>query len=242
MAVRNPTVVEPSEDTPTRNHIIGALPEAELDAVIAVLEPFALPVNTVIYEAGEKIRYVYFPTSGCVSMVNKMEDGSVEVGTIGMEGFTGLAVLLRDDQMPSRAFVQLGGSSYRMDSATFRETIERHPAFERLVSRYSLALFNQVAQSVACNRLHTLEARCARWLLMTHDRTGHERFLLTHEFLSYMLGVHRPAVTLAAGVLQRAGLIHYTRGVITVVDREGLEKVACACYDIIRRNYARLED
>lgn len=242
MAVRNPTVVESTEDTPTRNRIIGALPKSERDAVIAALEPYPLPVNTVLYEAGETIRYVYFPTSGCVSMVNQMSDGSVEVGTIGMEGFTGLPLLLCDDQMPSRAFVQLGGSSYRMDAATFRTTVDRHPAFARLLARHSLALFNQVAQSVACNRLHTLEARCARWLLMTHDRMGHERFLLTHEFLSYMLGVHRPAVTLAAGVLQRAGLIHYTRGVITVVDRDGLENVACACYDIIRRNYARLED
>ena len=242
MAVRNPIVAEPSEDTPTRNRIIGALPKAELDSVLEALEPFPLPVNTVLYEAGEKIRYVYFPTSGCVSMVNRMDDGSVEVGTVGMEGFTGLPLLLRDDQMPSRAFVQLGGSSFRMDAETFREIVDQNPAFERLLARYCLALFNQVAQSVACNRLHTLEARCARWLLMTHDRMAHERFLLTHEFLSYMLGVHRPAVTLAAGVLQRAGLIHYTRGVITVVDRGGLEKVACACYEITRRNYARLEE
>lgn len=242
MAVRNPTVNESFEDTPTRNRILAALPTAELDAVIPVLEPFPLPVNTVLYEAGDKIEHVYFPTSGCVSMVNRMEDGSVEVGTIGMEGHTGLPLLLWDDEMPSRAFVQLGGSSYRMDAATFRRTIDRHPVLARLLARYSLALFNQVAQSVACNRLHTLESRCARWLLMTHDRMQHERFLLTHEFLSYMLGVHRPAVTLAAGVLQRAGLIHYTRGVITVVDRQGLEKVACACYEIIRRNNARLEE
>jgi CRP-like cAMP-binding protein len=241
MAVRNAKVMKPSVEPPTLNRIIAALPRAELERVTAELEPFALPVNTVLYEAGETIEYVYFPTSGCVSMVNVMEEGAVEVGTIGFEGFTGLPLLLDDDQMPSRAFVQLAGQSHRMDAATFRKSVENNPMLARLLARNSLALFNQVAQSVACNRLHTLESRCARWLLMTHDRMLRQPFFLTQEFLSYMLGVHRPAVTIAAGVLQRAGLIHYTRGIITVIDRAGLEGVACACYQITQRNYARLE-
>jgi CRP-like cAMP-binding protein len=241
MAVRNAKVMKPSVEPPTLNRIIAALPRGELERVMAELEPFALPVNTVLYEAGETIEYVYFPTSGCVSMVNVMEEGAVEVGTIGFEGFTGLPLLLDDDQMPSRAFVQLAGQSHRMDAATFRKSVENNPMLARLLARNSLALFNQVAQSVACNRLHTLESRCARWLLMTHDRMLQQPFLLTQEFLSYMLGVHRPAVTIAAGVLQRAGLIHYTRGMITVVDRAGLEGVACECYAITQSNYARLE-
>jgi CRP-like cAMP-binding protein len=173
-------------------------------------------------------------------MVNTMDDGAVEVGTVGFEGFTGLPLLLGDDCMPSRAFVQLTGASYRMRADTFQDALESNPSFVLLLKRHSLALFNQAAQSVACNRLHTLEARCARWLLMTHDRMRMESFFLTHEFLSYMLGVHRPAVTLAAGTLQRAGLIRYTRGHVTVLDRSGLESASCACYERTRANYNRL--
>jgi CRP-like cAMP-binding protein len=228
------------DEAPSRNRILAALPQAEFDRVLSDLEPFALPLNTVLYEANSPITHVYFPTSGCVSMVNALDDGAVEVGTIGFEGWAGLPLLLGDDRMPSRAFVQLAGESYRMSAAAFAKAIDRNPEFSRLLGRHSLALFNQAAQSVACNRLHTLESRCARWLLMTHDRVRKEPFTLTHEFLSYMLGVHRPAVTLAAGVLQRAGLIRYMRGKVTVVDRAGLEAASCVCYDITRRNYARL--
>jgi CRP-like cAMP-binding protein len=240
MAVRNPSAIEMIEDAPSRNRILGALPPAELNSLVADLEPFALPVEAVLYEADSPITHVYFPTSGCVSMVNVMEEGAVEVGTIGFEGFAGLPLLLDDDRMPTRAFVQLSGNSFRMQAAAFHRSLDRNPAFLRLLNRHSLALYNQAAQSVACNRLHTLESRCARWLLMTHDRMRMEPFSLTHEFLSYMLGVHRPAVTLAAGVLQRAGLIRYTRGKVTVLDRAGLEAVACACYEVTRKNYERL--
>jgi CRP-like cAMP-binding protein len=240
MAVRNPSAVEMAGDAPSRNRILAALPPVEFRRVSEDLEPFALATHTVLYEADAPISHVYFPTSGCVSMVNVMKEGAVEVGTIGFEGFAGLPLLLDDDRMPTRAFVQLTGSSYRMQAALFHEALEQNPAFERLLNRHCLALFNQAAQSVACNRLHTLESRCARWLLMTHDRMRMEPFTLTHEFLSYMLGVHRPAVTLAAGVLQRAGLIRYSRGKVNVLDRAGLEAVACACYEVTRRNYERL--
>jgi CRP-like cAMP-binding protein len=240
MAVRNLAAIETVDDAPSRNRILAALPAVEFSRVSQDLEPFALSTRTVLYEADSPISHVYFPTSGCVSMVNVMEEGAVEVGTIGFEGFAGLPLLLNDDRMPTRAFVQLTGSSFRMQAAVFHRALDKNPAFQRLLNRHSLALFNQAAQSVACNRLHTLEARCARWLLMTHDRMRMEPFVLTHEFLSYMLGVHRPAVTLAAGVLQRAGLIRYTRGKVTVLDRAGLEAVACACYEVTRKNYERL--
>jgi CRP-like cAMP-binding protein len=240
MAARNPSAMESFDDVPSRNRILAALPPAEYNRISTALEPFALAVHTVLYEADTPISHVYFPTSGCVSMVNVMAEGAVEIGTIGFEGFAGLPLLLDDDRMPTRAFVQLTGSSYRMQAEPFQKSLEHNPAFERLLNRHSLALFNQAAQSVACNRLHTLESRCARWLLMTHDRMRLEPFNLTHEFLSYMLGVHRPAVTLAAGVLQRAGLIRYTRGKVTVLDRAGLEAVACACYEVTRKNYERL--
>ena len=240
MAVRNLSAIEPFDDVPTRNRILAALPSAEYTRIEKELEPVPLATHTVLYEADSSISHVYFPTSGCVSMVNVMQEGAVEVGTIGFEGFAGLPLLLDDDRMPTRAFVQLTGSSYRMQAAVFQQILEENPMFERLLNRHALALFNQAAQSVACNRLHTLESRCARWLLMTHDRMRLEPFTLTHEFLSYMLGVHRPAVTLAAGVLQRAGLIRYTRGKVTVLDRAGLEAVACACYEVTRKNYERL--
>lgn len=240
MAVRNLSATETLVDAPSRNRILAALPPAEFNRIEAELEPFELSINYVLYEANAPISHVYFPTSGCVSMVNVLSDGAVEVGTIGFEGWAGLPLLLGDDRMPSRAFVQLTGTSYRMEADAFRNSLAGNPEYARLLNRHSLALFNQAAQSVACNRLHTLESRCARWLLMTHDRMRLEPFTLTHEFLSYMLGVHRPAVTLAAGVLQRAALIGYTRGKVTVLDREGLEGVSCACYDITRRNYDRL--
>jgi CRP-like cAMP-binding protein len=240
MAARIPIALEPSDDAPSRNRILAALPTSELSRVSRELEPFALAVHAVLYEADTPISHVYFPTSGCVSMVNVMQEGAVEVGTIGFEGFAGLPLFLDDDRMPTRAFVQLTGNSYRMRAEKFQKAVEQNPIFERLLNRHSLALFNQAAQSVACNRLHTLESRCARWLLMTHDRMRLEPFTLTHEFLSYMLGVHRPAVTLAAGVLQRAGLIRYTRGKVNVLDRAGLEAVACGCYEVTRKNYERL--
>lgn len=240
MAVRNMDVVDTPDHLPSRNRILATLPSAEYSRIVPELEEFALPVNTVVYEANTPITHVYFPTSGCISMVNVMVDGAVEVGTIGFEGFSGLPILLGDDQMPTRAFVQLAGSSYRMRSAAFTKLLAKNPTFSRILERHSLALFNQAAQSVACNRLHTLESRCARSLLMTHDRMRMEPFTLTHEFLSYMLGVHRPAVTLAAGILQRAGLIRYTRGKVTILDRAGLEAVSCACYHLTRRNYERL--
>jgi CRP-like cAMP-binding protein len=240
MAARIPIALEPSDDAPSRNRILAALPTSELSRVSRELEPFALAVHAVLYEADTPISHVYFPTSGCVSMVNVMQEGAVEVGTIGFEGFAGLPLFLDDDRMPTRAFVQLTGNSYRMRAEKFQTAVQQNPMFERLLNRHSLALFNQAAQSVACNRLHTLESRCARWLLMTHDRMRLEPFTLTHEFLSYMLGVHRPAVTLAAGVLQRAGLIRYTRGKVNVLDRAGLEAVACGCYEVTRKNYERL--
>ncbi|MEP7086471.1 MAG: Crp/Fnr family transcriptional regulator [Gemmatimonadota bacterium] len=240
MAVRNLSLTEARDEAPSRNRILAALPPTEFDRVVADLEPFELSINKVLYEANSPVTHAYFPISGCLSMVNVMDEGAVEVGTIGFEGWAGLPLLLGDDRMPTRAFVLLTGESYRMSAAAFARAVDRNPAFARLVNRHSLALFNQAAQSVACNRLHTLESRCARWLLMTHDRMRMEPFVLTHEFLSYMLGVHRPAVTLAAGALRRAGLIRYTRGKVTVMDRPGLEAASCACYEITRANYERL--
>jgi CRP-like cAMP-binding protein len=231
-----PTLIRPA----TTNHLLASLAPADLTRIAMDLEAVELPVRKVLYETDTEIEYVYFPTTGCVSMINATPDGSVEVGTIGLEGMVGLPVLLRANSEPTRALVQVEAQAYRITSDAFRAVVAEREEMQRIFLRYALALFNQVGQSVACNRLHSLESRCARWLLMTHDRVDGDKFELTQEFLSYMLGVHRPAVTLAAGLLQRAGFIHYTRGHITVTDRQGLESASCSCYQTTRDNFAAL--
>jgi CRP-like cAMP-binding protein len=224
----------------TANQLLASLAPTDLARISMDLEPVDLVLRQVLYEPDAIIDYVYFPTTGCVSMINATPDGSVEVGTVGLEGFVGVPVLLRADSEPTRALVQVVGQAYRISASGFRAVVSERDGIQKILLRYSLAFLNQVGQSVACNRLHSLEARCARWLLMTHDRVDGDKFELTQEFLSYMLGVHRPAVTLAAGLLQRAGLIHYTRGRITVTDRGGLESASCSCYQATRDNFEAL--
>jgi CRP-like cAMP-binding protein len=224
----------------TANGLLELLAPDDLARIRTELVHTWLHVHDVLYEPGQQIEQIYFPTAGCVSMIHALRDGNVEVGTVGSEGMTGIPVLLGGTSSPTRALVQIEGEGYRISTDAFRRVISSSQSTYRVFLRFGLALFNQIAQSVACNRLHSLEERCARWLLITHDRVDGDEFRLTQEFLSYMLGVHRPAVTLAAGVLQRAGYIHYSRGKITVTDRSGLEGVTCSCYAAIRDDYAEL--
>jgi CRP-like cAMP-binding protein len=230
----------PSARPATANHLLAALSPDDLALISLELEHVDMAIQDVLQESGAEIEYVYFPTSGCVSMIHAAPEGSVEVGTIGFEGFVGVPVLLHANSEPTRALVQVRGDGYRITADAFRRVTLESKHMERTFLRYALALFNQVAQSVACNRLHSLEQRCARWLLITHDRVEGDEFKLTQEFLSYMLGVHRPAVTLAAGILQEAGFIRYSRGTIVVTDRTGLEGASCSCYQATRDNYALL--
>jgi CRP-like cAMP-binding protein len=225
-----------------RNRLLATLEPEELDVLIPVLESVPLVTGMPIYEPDEPISHVYFPISGIISMVSEMEEGTVEVGTVGREGMAGLALILRARTMPTRAFVQVPGHAYRMRDVDLFDAMRQSPRFERLLYRYALALFDQTAQHAACNRLHALEARCARWLLMTHDRVDGDVLALKQQFLAEMLGVHRPAVTLAAGALQKAGVIRYTRGKVTVLDRAALERASCACYAIIARRADALLD
>ncbi len=225
---------------PASNLLLAALSPDDLALICSELEPITLTTHEILYAAGAEIEYIYFPTTGCVSMIHTVDGGSVEVGTIGLEGFAGMPVLLRASSEPTQAVVQVDGFAYRITADAFRAVVAESTHMERIFLRYTLALFNQVAQSVACNRLHSLEQRCARWLLITHDRVEGDHFKLTQEFLSYMLGVHRPAVTLAAGVLQEAGFIRYSRGNITITDRQGLEGASCSCYQATRDDYAAL--
>src|ERR1700682_1090544 len=219
---------------PTGNHLLASLPETERDALMAQMWPTHLTVKTVLFDPGQVIGSVHFPIDGVVSLVTPLADGNiVEVATIGNEGIVGVP-LVAGGSLAVRAISQVGGRTLRMDAALFVAEIERLSAFRRLVQRYIQALFGQISQAAACNRLHSNEERLSRWLLMSHDRVGTDSFPITHEFLGQMLGSRRATVTLSAGVLQAAGLIRYHRGRVTIVDREGLEGVACECYAIIK--------
>jgi CRP-like cAMP-binding protein len=224
----------------TRNRLLATLTPEALETMLPWLEPVELVLRHVVYEPDTGIQHVYFPTTGAVSMILLAPEGAVEVGSVGNEGFIGVCTLLFADTMPTRAIVQAEGQAYRMKAGIFRALVGECPSMRRLFARYTLAMSNQASQAVACNRLHPLEARCARWLLLSHDRVEGDYIALTQEFLSYMLGVHRPAVTLAAGTLQKAGLIHYSRGRIQITNRAGLEQAACGCYEAIRADFEEL--
>lgn len=224
-----------------RNRILAALPAAERERLRSALEPVDLEVRQVVIDLHQVISHVYFVEEGVVSILGVMEDGSaVETATVGNEGMVGLPVFLGAASMAGQAFVQVPGHGYRMTAAALREEVRRGGALAELLGRYTQALFTLLSQNSACNRLHPVEQRCARWLLLTHDRVGSESFELTHLFLSQMLGVRRATVTEVAGVLQERGLIEYSRGTITIADRPGLEAAACECYRVIASEFDRL--
>jgi CRP-like cAMP-binding protein len=224
-----------------RNKLLASLPRAALDRLGTHLVRVPLPFKKVLYGRNEVIANAYFVESGVVSMVNEPNPGHiVEFATVGPEGVVGLPLLLGDTTTPSTAVVQIPGEGYLLPGNLFRETLDAFPQFRTLLMRYTLALFTQIAQSASCNRLHEVQERCARWLLQTHDRVDKDEFPLTQEFLAQMLGVHRPTVSVAAGMLQKAGLISYSRGAITILDRKGLEEASCSCYRVIVSEYGRL--
>jgi len=226
---------------PKTNALLAALPPSELASLEPLLEPVDLELRQTLQEPDEPLAHMWFPHRGVLSMTSVMEDGSiVEVATIGKEGMVGLGAVLGTNQMTQLIFCQVVGEADRLRLADFDRLRSELPTLNLLLLRYAAALVAQIAQGSACNRLHTTEARCARWLLMTHDRVDGDRFVLTQEFLSQMLGVARPSVTIAAGMLQAAGLIRYTRGTIDIVDRARLEQASCECYAIIGSEFARL--
>jgi CRP-like cAMP-binding protein len=225
---------------PIANRLLRTLSRRDYEQLVPHLEPVDLPLRMVLLESGADVTHAYFPLSGMASMVNEMKDGTVEVGTVGNEGMVGTALLLHSKSMTTRTFMQLSGAGLRIEAEPLRRMIRQSPDAERLFFRYAQTMFDQLAQWVACNRLHALEARCARWLLMTADRAGGDSFTLTHEFLSYMLGVHRPAVSLVASELSERGLLRYRRGAVSIIDRAGLEAVSCECYAIARRSVDQL--
>jgi len=224
-----------------QNRLLAALPLEEYVRLLPRLTPVRLGLRQVLVEPDAPIRDVYFVREGVASMLAvEQEGGAVEVGTVGPDGLVGLPVLLGADAMPYRVFIQIEGHGWRLGADEFRALVDERPAVRRLLLRYAQYFTDQLSQSVACNRLHTLDERCARWLLMTHDRVDGDAFELTHEFLSYMLGVRRAGVSVAMGVLQGAGIVRYTRGRVEVLDRPRLEEASCGCYHITRTALARL--
>jgi len=226
---------------PQQNLLLASMTPKNFKAIQADLEPMKFEVRQVFHEPNLEITHLYFPTDGVVSMVNEPQPGEiVEIATIGREGMVGVPVILGGAAMPSKSFVQVPGEGFRLRKGALVKAMKRDPGFRDLLLRYALALLNQVAHSASCNRLHEVQERCARWLLQTHDRVSSDTFPLTQEFLGQMLGVHRPTVSVAAGILQKAGLINYVRGQITVIDRKGLEAASCHCYKLITKEYERL--
>ena len=227
--------------TDEQSALLRALPIDEYGHVVAQFTSERLQLKQSLIEPNTPIRDVYFPRAGVCSMLaDQQEGGTIEVGTIGPEGFIGIPVLLGGDSMPYRVIVQIEGDAWRVPASVMRRVIEERPIIRHLLLRYTQYFANQLSQSVACNRLHTLEERCARWILMTHDRVHGDKFEMTQEFLSMMLGVHRPAVSVAMGVLQNAGILRYSRGRVTVIDRALLEEASCGCYQITRKEQERL--
>lgn len=224
-----------------KNRILAALPPEELARIQPHLELMELPLRRVLIDPNRPIEHVYFVEEGVVSILGVMQDGTaVETATIGYEGMVGLPVFLGAESMAAQAFAQVSGSGYRMTADALVRELEHGGALRRLLGRFTQALITLTAQNSACNRVHTAEQRCARWLLLTADRAGRDTIHLTHLFLSQMLGVRRATVTEVAGGLQARGLIDYSRGRINIVDRAGLEETSCECYRLIQSEFDRL--
>jgi len=195
-------------------------------------------MGRIVHDSGQAMSHVYFPNHGVLSMLTVLDNGDmVEIATVGNEGMADLSVFLGLKVSHSRLLVQIPGDTLQMETEVFLDLVSRLDDLRVALGHFMVAMFTQVSQSAACNRMHPLEQRAARWLLMTHDRVDSDSFPITHDFLATMLGVRRPSVTVAAGMLQQAGFIKYVRGRMTILDREGLEASACECYDIVRRQF-----
>lgn len=229
------------KSTPPLNKILAALPGTEYKRLLPYLTSVSLGIGETLYDMEDTITSVYFPNWGIVSLVTHMKEGkSVEVGLVGNEGMVGLSVALGDDVAQNHAIVQIADGAMRMETGELRKALKRGGRLQGLLLRYSLTLLKQVSQTAACNRNHNLGERLARWLLLCQDRIGGDELRLTQEFLGQMLGTRRSRVSEAAIILQDAGLIRYSRGVITILDRQGLEEFVCECYQVVRDEYDRL--
>lgn len=226
---------------PRQNHLLDALYPSEYERLFPDLELVKLSLGQVLYESGAVLPYVYFPTDSIISLLYVMVDGdSAEIAVVGNEGMLGIAILMGGETTPSRAVVQSAGYGYRMKAKLIKEEFNRAGPVMRLLLRYTQALITQMSQTAVCNRHHSVEQQLCRWLLLSLDRLKIDELTMTQELIANMLGVRRVGVTEAAGKLQKAGLIHYSRGKIHVLDRPGLEKQVCECYHVVKAEFDRL--
>jgi CRP-like cAMP-binding protein len=226
---------------PKNNLLLAALPQDTYETLLPFLEPVALPLGMALYESGGAQGYVYFPTSSIVSLLYVLENGSsAEIAVTGCEGLVGIALFMGGETTPSRAVVQSAGDGYRLKAAVLKKEFENGGAMQLLLLRYTQALITQMTQTAVCNRHHALDQQLCRWLLLSLDRLPANELAMTQELIANMLGVRREGVTEAAGKLQAAGLIEYSRGHITVLDRPGLEARVCECYAVVKKEYDRL--
>ena len=241
MESKNPQGVKSGERTntagkPVSNLILLSMSDGDYASLRPHLEYVSLPNHMVLHEGGGKLEFVYFPNRGMISLVVVMKDGkTAEAGIVGNEGFTGTPASVGLTRSPLQAVVQITGDGFRVEVAALQNTLESAPYLQWMLSRYAVVQGMQVAQTAACNRLHDVKQRLARWLLMTQDRVDSASLPITHDFLATMLGTDRPSVTLAAGVLQNKELIEYTRGAVKIVNRKKLEDFACECYGITQQ-------
>jgi CRP-like cAMP-binding protein len=223
------------------NRILRTLPKDEYEQLLPHLELVRFPMGRVVHESGQEMSHVYFPNHGVLSMLTVLENGDlIEIATVGNEGMADLSVFLGLNVSNSRLLVQVPGDTLRMEKEVFTDLVKELEGLRIALGHFMVSMFTLVSQSAACNRLHPIEERAARWQLMTHDRVDSDSFPITHDFLASMLGVRRPSVTVAAGMLQKAGFIRYSRGNMRILDRPGLEASACECYQIVRDEFDRL--
>jgi CRP-like cAMP-binding protein len=224
-----------------KNKILAALPDIDYQRLCPHLELVDMPLGHVLYEAGRTLNYVYFPTTSIVSLLYVMENGSPsEIAVVGYEGLIGISLFMGGESTPNQAVVQSGGQGFRMKATLFKQEFNRFGSVMHLCLRYTQALITQMAQTAACNRHHSLDQQLCRWLLLSMDRLQGNELVMTHELIANMLGVRRSGVTESALNLQKAGLIHYVRGHITVLDRPKLEQRTCECYLVVKKEYDRL--
>jgi CRP-like cAMP-binding protein len=223
------------------NGLLARVPSREIGILERDLHPVSFTLGELVYDAHEPLHQVYFPTNAVLSIINVMKDGSpVETQAVGREGMAGIEAIFEAGGVGGRMIAQIAGAALCMPIPAFREHLSKRPRFRAIVLRYGQTVLASLAQSVACNRLHNIIQRCAKWLLLTHDRVGADKFSMTHEFLSIMLGANRPAVSVAASNLSDAGFITYSRGVVRILDRSGLEGASCECYAAMNETFSRL--
>lgn len=227
--------------SPLQNHLLAALPPAIQQRLFPMLELFTLPLGKVLYESGDTMRYVYFPTDSIVSLLYVMESGaSAEISVVGKDGIVGVSLFMGGESTSSRAVVQSAGSAYRLAGQKLKDEFNRHSELMQLLLRYTQSLITQMAQTAVCNRHHSIDQQLCRWLLLSLDRLPDNKLTMTQELIANMLGVRREGVTEAAGKLQKLGVIDYCRGHITVLDRSKLEALSCECYAVVKRESDRL--